>query len=157
MRKPLSLLAAAGLTVALIAPGAQAQPLRPASLDLAAADSPITQVQWRGGNGGYGRGYAPGYYARGPGYGPGYGPAYGPRYGYRNCGWGNCNNNNGAAVAAGVVGGLMLGAAAASAANAANSAPRPGNWAAYCASRYRSFDPASGTYLGYDGLRHPCT
>jgi len=27
---------------------------------------------------------------------------------------------------------------------------------AYCASRYRSFDPASGTFLGYDGLRHPC-
>jgi len=27
---------------------------------------------------------------------------------------------------------------------------------AYCASRYRSYDPASGTYLGYDGARHPC-
>jgi len=27
---------------------------------------------------------------------------------------------------------------------------------AYCAKRYRSYDPASGTYLGYDGLRHPC-
>jgi len=27
---------------------------------------------------------------------------------------------------------------------------------AYCASRYRSYDPASGTYLGYDGVRHPC-
>jgi hypothetical protein len=25
-----------------------------------------------------------------------------------------------------------------------------------CAERYRSFDPASGTYLGYDGNRHPC-
>ncbi|MGA7941219.1 MAG: BA14K family protein, partial [Bradyrhizobium sp.] len=24
------------------------------------------------------------------------------------------------------------------------------------AQRYRSYDPASGTYLGYDGLRHPC-
>jgi hypothetical protein len=22
--------------------------------------------------------------------------------------------------------------------------------------RYRSYDPASGTYMGYDGLRHPC-
>lgn len=28
--------------------------------------------------------------------------------------------------------------------------------AAYCAQRYRSYDPASGTYLGFDGLRHPC-
>jgi len=26
----------------------------------------------------------------------------------------------------------------------------------YCASRFRSYDPTSGTYLGYDGLRHPC-
>ena len=27
---------------------------------------------------------------------------------------------------------------------------------AYCAQTYRSYDPRSGTYLGYDGLRHPC-
>jgi hypothetical protein len=27
---------------------------------------------------------------------------------------------------------------------------------AYCAQRYRSYDPASGTYLGYDGVRHSC-
>ena len=27
---------------------------------------------------------------------------------------------------------------------------------AYCMRRFRSYDPASGTYLGYDGLRHPC-
>jgi hypothetical protein len=27
---------------------------------------------------------------------------------------------------------------------------------AFCAQRYRSYDPASGTYLGFDGLRHPC-
>ncbi|MBR0992413.1 BA14K family protein [Bradyrhizobium japonicum] len=26
----------------------------------------------------------------------------------------------------------------------------------YCARRFRSYDPYSGTYLGYDGLRHPC-
>jgi hypothetical protein len=25
-----------------------------------------------------------------------------------------------------------------------------------CAQRYQSYDPASGTYLGDDGLRHPC-
>jgi hypothetical protein len=31
-----------------------------------------------------------------------------------------------------------------------------GGGASYCAQRYRSYDPASGTYLGYDGLRHPC-
>ena len=27
---------------------------------------------------------------------------------------------------------------------------------AYCEQTYRSYDPASGTYLGYDGMRHPC-
>jgi BA14K-like protein len=25
-----------------------------------------------------------------------------------------------------------------------------------CAQRYRSYDPGSGTFLGYDGRRHPC-
>ena len=34
--------------------------------------------------------------------------------------------------------------------------PGGGDDAAYCAQRYRSYDPASGTYLGYDGQRHPC-
>ncbi len=27
---------------------------------------------------------------------------------------------------------------------------------AYCMQTYQSYDPASGTYLGYDGLRYPC-
>ena len=35
-------------------------------------------------------------------------------------------------------------------------APGIGGDASYCASRYRSYDPATGTYLGYDGVRHPC-
>lgn len=26
----------------------------------------------------------------------------------------------------------------------------------YCAQRYRSYDPGSGTFLGRDGQRHPC-
>lgn len=34
--------------------------------------------------------------------------------------------------------------------------PLPGNAVAYCLQRYRSYDPASGTYLGFDGYRHPC-
>jgi hypothetical protein len=29
-------------------------------------------------------------------------------------------------------------------------------WYNDCAARYRSFDPGSGTYLGYDGARHFC-
>jgi BA14K-like protein len=27
---------------------------------------------------------------------------------------------------------------------------------AYCTQRFRSYDPATGSYLGYDGLRHGC-
>ncbi len=26
----------------------------------------------------------------------------------------------------------------------------------YCMSRFRSYDPRSGTYMGYDGIRRPC-
>ena len=31
-----------------------------------------------------------------------------------------------------------------------------GDDVAYCRQRFRSYDPASGTYMGYDGQRHPC-
>jgi BA14K-like protein len=36
--------------------------------------------------------------------------------------------------------------------------PAPGgdDAVAYCMQTYRSYDPASGTYLGFDGYRHPC-
>jgi BA14K-like protein len=34
--------------------------------------------------------------------------------------------------------------------------PPPGDAIAYCMQRFRSYDPNSGTYLGYDGIRHPC-
>jgi len=26
----------------------------------------------------------------------------------------------------------------------------------YCMQRYRTYDPRSGTFMGNDGLRHPC-
>lgn len=70
-------------------------------------------------------------------------------------------HDRGAAVAAGVAG-LAVGAIVGSAiANQNQYAPAPvygggGDWHAYCASKYRSYDVASGTYLGYDGYRHPC-
>jgi hypothetical protein len=37
-------------------------------------------------------------------------------------------------------------------------APGPGgdDGVTYCMQTYRSYDPQSGTYMGYDGLRHPC-
>ena len=60
------------------------------------------------------------------GYGPGYGYDYGPDYGY--------DYAPGSVVVERSGGGAE----------------------AYCEQRFRSYDPASGTYLGYDGLRHPC-
>lgn len=35
-------------------------------------------------------------------------------------------------------------------------APAGGDAVAYCMQRFQSYDPSSGTYLGYDGQRHPC-
>ena len=31
-----------------------------------------------------------------------------------------------------------------------------GDSVAYCQQRFRSYNPATGTYLGYDGQTHPC-
>lgn len=38
------------------------------------------------------------------------------------------------------------------------AAPPPGydEDEAYCMRRFKSYDPESGTYLGFDGYRHPC-
>lgn len=72
------------------------------------------------------------YYGGGPGYyDPGY---YGDDYAY-DSGYdygGDVGYDAGVAVAPG------------------------GDASSYCAQRFRSYDPASGTYLGYDGQRHPC-
>jgi hypothetical protein len=35
-------------------------------------------------------------------------------------------------------------------------APGDQSAVASCEARFRSYDPASGTYLGFDGMRHPC-
>lgn len=78
---------------------------------------------------------------------------------------------SGGAVAAGVIGGLAAGALIGGLAAQAQPAPGYGggpgapvgnvygqdpNYVAYCAARYRSFDPVSGTYLARDGYRYPC-
>ncbi len=34
--------------------------------------------------------------------------------------------------------------------------PVAGDPVTYCRQRYKSYDPATGTYLGFDGARHPC-
>jgi hypothetical protein len=77
-------------------------------------------------------------------------------------------SRRGAAVAAGVLGGLAVGAMIGAATAAPPPPPPPpgyydgrgyyvdDDWYAYCASKYRSFDPATGTFMGYDGIRRPC-
>lgn len=66
------------------------------------------------------------------------------RHGYynRGPGWGPAL---GGLAAGAIIGGAI-----------ANSNARAANDDAYCMNRYKSYDPGSGTYLGYDGNRHPC-
>ena len=82
---------------------------------------------------------------------------YAPRrYGYEPRGYYRRDRRNaGAAGALGLATGAIIGGALAQ--SQAQAAPvYGGNTASYCAQRYKSYDPASGTYLGFDGLRHPC-
>jgi len=94
------------------------------------ASSAVQQVQWRHGGwhhrGGWGH---RGYYNRGYHRGYGWGPAIG-----------------------GLAAGAIIGGAIANSQAQAGMADAD----AYCSQRYRSYDPASGTYLGYDGNRHSC-
>jgi hypothetical protein len=110
-------------------------------LQNAAAPS-IEAVQWRRGwrgrgGGGWGPGIVAGAIVGGAiaatqpwnyGYydGYGYGPGYGYAPGYYAPGPGYATGDSG------------------------------GNDDAYCSQRFRSYDPSSGTYMGYDGQRHPC-
>jgi hypothetical protein len=140
-------LAAAVLVAGLALPatGSMAVPLpsAPAAPIVKQTDGMVEQIQWRR-RGGWSRG---GGWGRGVGFG----------------------------IGAGIIGGAILGGAL-----AAPYYDRPyyyyprstyaayprgtyygtyngdGDAIAYCSSRFRSYDPASGTYLGYDGLRHPC-
>ena len=90
----------------------------------------IQQVRYRGWHhrGGYHRGWRNGWH-RGHGWRHSYrrGPGLG-------------------ALAAGAIIGSAIASSQASASNAD----------AYCSQRFKSYDPASGTYLGYDGDRHAC-
>jgi hypothetical protein len=110
---------------------------------------------WHGGGGrpGGGGGRPPGgggNWHGGGGHWHGGGWGYGP-------GWG---------VGAGLAAGALLGGALAAGASPYyyDDGPvydtGPGyaddDSVAYCMQRFRSYDPASGTYLGYDGQRHPC-
>jgi hypothetical protein len=148
MSMPAKLLAAAFLaagTLSLAVPAGAAPITAPLSLQNAGMSS-VETVQWRRRGWGWGPGIAAGLIVGGAiaasqypyGYGYGYAP-YGYGYGYAP-----------APVYAEppVYGAPGPGYAAPGYAG--------GDAVAYCSQRFRSYDPASGTYLGYDNLRHPC-
>jgi hypothetical protein len=144
----------AGSSIAMVADPVFAAPAAPGVALQTMAPSSLEHVRWGGHWGGRGccwggvaggfvagaiiggalaapYYYGPGYYG-GPYYygaGPYYpAPAYGPAPGY--------------GPAPAYYGG---------------PAPGPGGDAtAYCAQRFHSYDPRTGTYLGNDGARHPC-
>jgi hypothetical protein len=116
-------------------------------------------------NGGGGGGYRGGYGGGRGGYGGGYGGGY--------------HRHGGGGFIPGAVAGAVIGGAIASQSYgyapgyyapgyyddqysdddgvvAVAPAPVGGDDVAYCMQTYRSYDPRSGTYLGYDGYRHPC-
>jgi hypothetical protein len=156
---------AAGLLVAIhcFAGAAGAAPIGAIPHDPAAA---VQTVDWRGGHwsggwhsGGRGWGWGPGAgFAAGAivggalasPYGYGYDYSYDPgysTYGYSNYGYAPGYSTYGYDpgyydYGYSAPGGYVTVA--------------PGRDAAYCQQRFRSYDPASGTYLGFDGLRHPC-
>ncbi|AWM88809.1 BA14K family protein [Microvirga sp. 17 mud 1-3] len=106
-------------------------------------DLQTSYAQWRGRHYGH-----RGYYGR-----PGY---YGPRHGYYGRPY--YRRDYGSAAAAGAIG-LATGAIIGGALAQQQAAPvysAPNSSVSYCMQRFKSYDPASGTYLGYDGVRHPC-
>jgi hypothetical protein len=130
------------VSIASMPSGAAAMPVADALAIRNAAPANVESVQWRRGWGwrGAGAGFVAGAIIGGAlaapyyGYGYGYpGPYYAPPPAYYG-------------PPPAVYGGPAPG----------YGAPVAGDAVAYCSQRYRSYDPASGTYLGYDGQRHPC-
>jgi BA14K-like protein len=135
MRKLISggVLAAAFGTVLATASAfpASAQLARPLTAIGVSADSNLlTTVQYRRG----------GYY----------------RGGYRR-GWGGPGVGLGIGLAAGaLIGGLLAAPYYYAPAPRVYYYGAPVDPVAYCMRRFKSYDAYSGTYLGYDGLRHSC-
>ena len=128
----------AALAVATPAPAPAQLARAQTAVDVAGSNELLTTVQhrrhWRGG----------------PRYHRHYGWGYRDGWRYRDRGW------YGPGLGFGLAAGALLGGALAA---APRTYYRPGVTAdeiAYCSRRFKSYDPASGTYLGYDGIRHPC-
>jgi hypothetical protein len=118
-----------------------------------ASGAHVQTVQWRRGWDSGGTHYGPDYEYYGPRSGSGYqaapgynaagaasGTQYGPDYEYYGRRSGSAYFGSGPAYDSYAYSG------------GANTGSDP----AYCQQRFRSFDPSSGTYMGYDGFRHSC-
>lgn len=127
--------ALAGLGFATATP-ASAQAARPAPGLTASVIDSVTPVQYRRGFRGGGRTYG--------------GPVYRGRGYYGGGGYRRGYGGAAAGLGLGLATGALIGGAIASQQQAGSDA------VAYCMQRFKSYDPRSGTYLGYDGLRHPC-
>ena len=125
-------------SVASLAGASSAAPMNGLAIKNATSSN-IETVQWRRGWGGVGAGFVAGAIVGGmlaaPYYG-GYGPYYGPGPYYAG---------PGPYYPAPYVAGPVV-----------RPGPAYSDAVAYCMRRFRSYDPRSGTYLGYDGFRHPC-
>lgn len=140
---PIIALAAAVTTSLFVAVPASAAPAAnpSAAQALVGGDLPTTYAQYRrfghrpyGYRGGWRRGYG---YRRGPGVGAAVGAGV-------------------AGLAAGaIIGGAIASSQAQTAPVVVQGGPDP-ELVAACARRFRSYDAASGSYLGNDGARHPC-
>ncbi len=146
--KKLAFAASLGASIASLATVASAMPVFDAMTIRNAASPTVEKTQWRGGWG-WGAPVAAGvlagalvggalaapYYGYGPyypGYYPGPPPAY---YGYPPQAPGYSPPAPG---------------------YAAQASASAGDPVAYCEQRFRSYDPQTGTYLGFDGQRHHC-
>jgi len=117
---------------------------------------------FHGGGGGFHGGGGGGFHGGGGGYHGGggeyHGGGYHGGYGGYDGGYGDGYVYGGAALGLGLLGGAIIGSQGPDYGSGYLSDPQDGATQSpgYCASRFKSYDPASGTYLGYDGLRHPC-
>ena len=161
----LSTAAVLGLMVATVAPTASSAQGR---------GTPRGGVHVGGGGGGGGPHF-------GGGGGPHFGGGGGPHFGGGGGGWhGGYRHGGGGGFIPGAVAGAIIGGAIASApygyygspgyyapgyygdqyydddAPVVVAPPPGGDSVTYCMQTYRSYDPRSGTYLGFDGYRHPC-
>jgi len=73
---------------------------------------------------------------------------------YRGYYGGHGYGGGGVALGAAIIGGAIISGIIAN--EAARHEAAQNAAIASCSQRYQTYDPASGTYLGRDGLRHPC-